>query len=223
MLSGETCSQNRHLMQQRTDNCQILVAALVFFCWFYPIFGTSLTSTSQAFIFLLVLQFYIFGSSFAHLISAALPDAETAGNIAAFLFALAVAFNGVFVPPNALPRFWIFMYRVSPITYLTGGLASVGLHGWPVVCGSGEVTTFEAPPGQTCESYMAEYLKTAPGYLLNNPTSVGSCEYCPLSGADQFLAGYGVSYDDRWRNSGIVWGFVAFNVSQAISPIENPD
>ena len=47
---------------------------------------------------------------------AALPDAETAGNIATLMFSMTLTFNGVFQPPNALPGFWIFMYRVSPLT-----------------------------------------------------------------------------------------------------------
>lgn len=158
-----------------------------------------------------MIQFYVFGSSFAHLVSASLPDAETAGNIAAFLFALCVAFNGVFVPPAGLPGFWIFMYRVSPLTYITGALAGVGLHGRPVDCGANEVTVFDAPAKATCGSYMADYLKVAPGRLLN-PEATSHCEYCPLTGADQFLAGVGISYDQRWRNSAIVWGFIAFNV-----------
>jgi len=200
------------------NKTQILIAIAVFVCWYYPIFGTQLTSGSQAFILLLVVQFYIFGSSFAHLVSASLPDAETAGNVAALLFALIVAFNGVFVPPNALPGFWIFMYRVSPLTYITAALAGVGLHGRQVHCGATEVTVFDPPANQTCGSYLADYLKTAPGQLLN-PQSFAGCEYCPLTGADQFLAGYGVSYEERWRNSSIVWGFVAFNVSIVVKPV----
>lgn len=199
------------------NNIQVLISLAVFACWYYPIFGTTLASGPQAFILLLVIQFYVFGSSFAHMVSASLPHAETAGNIAAFLFALIVAFNGVFVPPSGLPGFWIFMYRISPLTYLTAALAGVGLYGRQVHCGSTEVTRFDAPANETCWSYMAKYLDTAPGQLLN-PQATESCEYCPLTGADQFLSAYGVSYDERWRNSGIIWGFVALNVSSSLRP-----
>ena len=47
---------------------------------------------------------------------AALPDAETAANFATLMFSMALTFNGVFQAPSALPGFWIFMYRVSPLT-----------------------------------------------------------------------------------------------------------
>lgn len=188
------------------------MAVLVFACWYYPIFGVHLTSGAQSFMLLLVVQFYIFGASFGHLVSASVPDAQTAGAISSFLFALITAFNGVFVSPDALPGFWIFMYRISPLTYITASLAGVGLHGRPVNCGPSEVITFDAPPGQTCAAYLAEYLTAAPGRLLN-PQSTGGCEYCPLTNADQFLAGSGVSYNTRWRDSGIIWGFILLNVS----------
>lgn len=110
------------------------------------------------------------------------------------------------------------MYRISPLTYITAALAGVGLHGRQVHCGPTEVTVFDTPANQTCGTYLAEYLKTAPGQLLN-PQSIGNCQYCPLTGADQFLAAYGVSYEERWRNSGIVWGFLAFNVSILVKPV----
>jgi ATP-binding cassette, subfamily G (WHITE), member 2, PDR len=186
------------------------VAIAVFGCWVYPIYGI-LPSASQGYILLVVVQFYIFGSSFAHLLSAALPDAQTAGNVATFLFTLIVAFNGVFVPPNALPGFWIFLYRISPLTYIVGALSGAALHGRPVVCTLNELVIFQPPVGQTCGKYLEDYLATAPGQLLDQATTQ-DCSYCSLSNADEFLAGYNVSHNDRWRNFGIVWGFIAFNI-----------
>ena len=189
---------------------QIVVAIGVFGCWAYPIYGV-ISSSSQGFILLVVVQFYIFGSSFAHLLSAALPDAQTAGTVATFLFTLIVAFNGVFVPPNALPGFWIFLYRVSPLTYIVGALSGAALHGRPVVCAQSELSVFQPPGGQTCGTYLADFLSMAPGQLLN-PAATQDCSYCPLSVADEFLASYDVTYDTRWRDFGIVWGFIAFNI-----------
>ena len=66
----------------------------------------------------------MFASTYSNMIIAALPDAETAGAIATLMFSLILTFNGVFQPPEALPGFWIFMYRVSPLTYL-GKLATL--------------------------------------------------------------------------------------------------
>jgi hypothetical protein len=97
---------------------QILLGVMVFGSYFYPIYtrGGIPASDRQGLILLLLVQFFVFASTFAHMLISALPDAETAGNIATIMFSLTLTFNGVFQPPQALPGFWIFMYRVSPLT-----------------------------------------------------------------------------------------------------------
>jgi ATP-binding cassette subfamily G (WHITE) protein 2 (PDR) len=97
---------------------QILLGVMVFASYFYPIYTSNGIPPSgrQGLILLLLIQFFVFASTFAHMLIAALPDAETAGNIATLMFSLTLTFNGVFQPPTALPGFWIFMYRVSPLT-----------------------------------------------------------------------------------------------------------
>jgi hypothetical protein len=97
---------------------QILLGVMVFGSYFYPIYtkGGIPASDRQGLILLLLVQFFVFASTFAHMLISALPDSETAGNIATLMFSLTLTFNGVFQPPNALPGFWIFMYRVSPLT-----------------------------------------------------------------------------------------------------------
>jgi ATP-binding cassette subfamily G (WHITE) protein 2 (PDR) len=97
---------------------QIILGVMVFASYFYPIYtqGGIPPSSRQGLILLLLIQFFVFASTFAHMLISALPDAETAGNIATLMFSLTLTFNGVFQPPNALPGFWIFMYRVSPLT-----------------------------------------------------------------------------------------------------------
>jgi ATP-binding cassette, subfamily G (WHITE), member 2, PDR len=62
---------------------------------------------------------------------------------------------------------------------------------------------------------MAPFLETAPGHL-NNPDATTGCEYCTLSVADQFLAGSNISWDDRWRNYGIMWGYIVFSIAIAV-------
>jgi ATP-binding cassette subfamily G (WHITE) protein 2 (PDR) len=97
---------------------QILLGIMVFASYFYPIYTANgfPPSIRQGLILLLLVQFFVFASTFAHMLISALPDAETAGNIATLMFSLTLTFNGVFQPPQALPGFWIFMYRVSPLT-----------------------------------------------------------------------------------------------------------
>ena len=73
---------------------QILMGILVFACYYYPIYGKHQSSERQGLILLFSMQFFVFASTFAQMLIAAMPDAETAGNIATILFSLTLTFNG---------------------------------------------------------------------------------------------------------------------------------
>lgn len=100
---------------------QILLAVLVWASWYFPVFGKDQTSEQMGLMLLFCIEFFVFASTFAQMVIAGLPDAETAGNIATLMFSLMLTFNGVLQSPSALPGFWIFMYRVSPLSFLVGG------------------------------------------------------------------------------------------------------
>lgn len=191
----------------------IFLGILVFGCYYYAIIGIQ-DSARQGLVLLFLIEFFIYAGTFAHLCIAALPDAQTASSIVTLLFAMSLLFNGVMQSPKALPGFWIFMYRVSPFTYWISGIVSTQLHGRQVVCSSVETLVFNPPVGQTCGQYLAAYLTAAPG-TLENPGATSSCQYCPLSNADQFLASSEISYNQRWRNFGIFWAYIIFNVFAA--------
>ncbi|KAI9841997.1 MAG: hypothetical protein M1838_003324 [Thelocarpon superellum] len=190
---------------------QILLGILVFASFYFPIFGAGQSPDRQGLILLLIVQFFVFASTYAQLCISALPDAQTAGNIATLMFSLSLTFNGVFQPPQALPGFWIFMYRVSPLTYFVDGIAATGLSGRPITCSSAELAVFQPLPGHTCGQYLQAYLSKAPGSLYN-PNATSNCEYCTLSNTDQFLAGSAIEYSQRWRNYGIGFAYIIFNV-----------
>jgi len=193
---------------------QIFTGILVWACFYYPVVGIQ-SAQRQGLILLFSIEFFIYASSFAHFLIAAMPDAQTAGGVATTLFAMTLIFNGVMQSPTALPGFWIFMYRVSPLTYWVGGMAGTMLHGRQVECSSSEVSVFNPPTGQTCGQYMATYLTAAEG-TLQNPQATSDCRYCSLTVADQFLAGSGISYSDRWRNFGLVWAYIIFDIAAAV-------
>ncbi|KAI5299699.1 GTPase-activating protein, partial [Ascosphaera atra] len=156
--------------------------------------------------------FFIFSSSFAQLIIAGLPDAETASHVATSTFAMTLTFTGVLQPPDSLPGFWKFMWRVSPQTYTVGGLAALGLSQRPVNCDPAEVAKFPPPQGMNCMTYLSKFFEAgAPGQLLD-PNSTTLCEYCPLRVGDQFLHGSRIEYSHRWRNWGIGWAYIIFNI-----------
>lgn len=99
------------------------------------------------------------------------------------------------------------------MTYLVGGWAGTGLRGRSVTCSESESAIFDPPPGQTCLQYLTDFLNAgAPGQLYN-PSATSACQYCPISSAEQFLAATSVYPSQRWRNFGIVWAFIVFNVS----------
>lgn len=118
--------------------------------------------------------------------------------------------------PTQLPGFWIFMYRVSPLTYLISALLSTGIANQTIQCSSLELLTFSPPTGQTCAAYMADYIALAGGGTLANPEATSSCEFCSLSSTNTFLASVSSYYDQRWRNFGLMWVYIGFNVMVAL-------
>lgn len=166
---------------------QIFIGVISWACYYYPIYGSTQASQRQGLMLLFVVQFYIFTSTFASLVISSLPDAETGGTIATLLFIMALTFNGVMQPPNALPGFWIFMYRVSPLTYLIAGITATGLHARQVHCADAELSVFNPPAGLSCGAYLDPYVRAAGGQLYN-PTAMSGCQYCQLQNADQYLS-----------------------------------
>lgn len=123
--------------------------------------------------------------------------------------------KSVLVSPSSLPNFWIFMYRLSPFTYLISGIASVGLANAPVTCSSIELLHFSPIANQTCGEYMAPYIHSAGGYLVNS-AEMADCAYCPVSDTNALLGLVGIEYGDRWRDFGIMWVYVVVDVVGAL-------
>ena len=192
----------------------IITGILSYASYYYAVIGIQ-SSERQVLVLLFVIQLFIFASSFAHLTIVTIPDAQTAGGIVTLLMLMMTMFSGVLQAPQALPGFWIFMYRVNPFTYWIGGIAGTQLHDRQVECSTSEMSIFDAPAGQTCGQYLQSYLADAPGYLLNvNATE--NCEYCSIRNGDIFLAGSKIFWSERWRNFGIMWAFIIFNFFAAI-------
>jgi ATP-binding cassette subfamily G (WHITE) protein 2 (PDR) len=200
-----------------------LMAVLIFFCWYYPIglyrnAELSNTVTERGgLMFLLVWEFLLFTSTFTNMVIAAVDTAETGGNIANLLFSLTLVFCGVLAGPAVFPRFWIFMYRISPFTYLVDAMLSVAVAKTSVVCAPNEFRHFLAPVGQNCGQYMYDYINvTRAGGYLQDPSATGDCSYCSFDSTDQFLTAVNSSYDHRWRNFGILLVFILFNAVMAV-------
>lgn len=57
-------------------------------------------------------------------------------------------------------------------------------------CSATEIHILSAPSGQTCQSYMSQYISRAGGYLLN-PTASTNCQFCSRDSTDTFLLVFG--------------------------------
>ncbi|KAI9730851.1 MAG: GTPase-activating protein [Cirrosporium novae-zelandiae] len=191
---------------------QTFLAILAWAGWYYTVFGDNNSSEESGLMLLFVIEFMVFAATFAQMVIAALPDAETAGNIATLFFSLTLTFNGVLQTPDALPRFWIFMYRVSPLTYLIGGWAGTSLSDRIVRCAKNELAIFDPPSGQTCGEYLEKYFQMGATGNLYNPSASSSCEYCSLSTGAQFLAASRIYASEAWRNFGLLWAYIIFNI-----------
>jgi ABC-type multidrug transport system permease subunit/ABC-type multidrug transport system ATPase subunit len=217
-----------------------LMAALMYFCWYYPVglqenaAAAGQTTERGALMFLLLVAFLLFTSTFTDFIIAGFETAEAGGNIANLLFSLCLIFCGVLATPDTMPRFWIFMYRVSPFTYLVSAMLSTAVANTDVFCAANEFLHFAPPDGLTCGEYMEPYIKTFSGYL-QDPQNTTMCSYCTISKTNVFLASVQSSYDDRWRNFGyvshsalvhtrgsltpsrsILWVYIIFNIFAAL-------
>ncbi|KAJ5151362.1 uncharacterized protein N7482_010614 [Penicillium canariense] len=194
---------------------QILLGVLVWASYYYPIYGANQSLDQQGLMMMFVVQFFPFTSTYADLVISSLPDAETAGTVATLSFALILTFNGVMQTPTALPGFWTFMYRVSPLTYLVAGMCGNALHGQQVRCSSRELSVLSPPEGMTCGQYLGDWLSASPGQLFN-PSATTGCEICAFTTADQYLSLSKIYYSQRWRNFGIGWAYIGFNIGGAI-------
>ena len=59
-----------------------------------------------------------------------------------------------------------------------------------------------------------------PGYIVSNATS--ACEYCAYKVGDQFYSGLGFSFDNRWRDLGILAAFVGSNLCLLFLGVSSP-
>ncbi|KAL6707692.1 Multidrug resistance protein [Coniothyrium glycines] len=198
-----------------------LMAVLIYFCWYYPIgLYRNATPTDAVTLrgfqeFLFVWMFLLFTSTFTHMVIAGMESAETGGNIANLMFSLCLIFCGVLAQPSQFPRFWIFMYRVSPFTYLVSGMLSSGLANSDVYCADNEFNVFEPTNGSTCGEYIQRYIDDNDGYI-DNPTALSGCRYCSMADTNSFLESLSSDYSVLWRNFGIMWAYIVFNIAAAL-------
>ncbi|EGC47549.1 ABC transporter [Histoplasma capsulatum var. duboisii H88] len=196
-----------------------LMAVPAFFAWYYPIgfqrnAGDDVAGRSGT-MFLLIWIFLVYGSTFGSMVVSGIDLAETAGNISQLLFSMALIFCGVLATPDAMPGFWIFMYRLSPFNYFVSSVLSTGIAGVDIQCSSIELLRVPPPPGKTCLEYFQQYMSFAGGRLLT-PDKTDMCEFCTVMTTDDYLKQVNIYFADRWFNIGILFAFIAVNIVGAV-------
>ncbi|EAU31010.1 ABC transporter CDR4 [Aspergillus terreus NIH2624] len=198
-----------------------LMSVIMFLCFYYPIGlyqnaePAHQVTERGALFFLFLWAFMMFTCTFTDFIIAGVESAEQGGNVANLLFMLCLIFCGVLATPSSFPHFWIFMYRVSPFTYMVQGMMTAAVANTDVVCAANELLHFPPPAGQTCGQFLQHYIDVAGGYLQDsNATDV--CTYCTIGKTNVYLAGVDAFYDQRWRNFGIFIVYVVVNIFGAL-------
>ncbi|KAJ0109472.1 ABC-2 type transporter [Diaporthe amygdali] len=199
-----------------------LMSVFCFICWYFPIgLYRNAEWTGQVHergitTFLHVWVFFLFTSTFAHMMIAGLPNPDIASAVTNLLFIMMFIFCGVLAGPKELPGFWIFMYRINPFTYVVEGFMGTTLANAPMSCDKTEIVEFNAPNGTTCDDYLAAYIKINGGYLVDGDEGSSSCHYCSMDDTNMFLKGINVDFGNRWRDFGFLWAYVVFNCAAAV-------
>jgi ABC-type multidrug transport system permease subunit len=195
----------------------IFAGSLFFLPWFNTVSfyhnwpDNTNKSARGAYMWLMLMLFEMWISTFGQAMAALAPNPETASTLTTLFASFVILFSGVLQPFSQLISFWHWVYRASPFTYLVGGLISTALAGSPVKCTPEEVTHFNPPAGQTCGDYAGVFAQMR-GNLLN-PTASDDCMYCRYKSSDEYLLNLNMIYADRWRNLGLMVVYVLFNVA----------
>ena len=188
----------------------VVAGGIYFCCWWWGIVGYRVSSFTSGFTFLLIILFELYYIGFGQAIAAFAPNELLASLLVPVFFLFVVSFCGVVVPPSGLPYFWrSWMYYLTPFHYLLEAFLGAAIHDQPVTCTSSEFARFNAPPGQTCQSYTQSYIAEAGGYVQVGAN--GICEFCQYATGDEFGRGFSVYYSHIWRDFGIFCGFILFN------------
>ncbi|OEJ83075.1 ATP-dependent permease PDR12 [Hanseniaspora osmophila] len=183
---------------------------ICFICYYWPGQFSGRASHAGYWFLIYVIMFPIYFISYGSWIIYMAPDVPSASMINSNLFAMLLLFCGILQPFHKMPGFWTFMYKVSPFTYVVQSLVSSIVHNKKVICNPHEFAILDPPQGQTCEQFLAFYRDENKGYI-DNPDATDNCRYCPYTVSDQIVEQYGIRWDQRWRNFGLLWAYIVFN------------
>ncbi|KAJ5767493.1 hypothetical protein N7533_000076 [Penicillium manginii] len=182
----------------------IICATLYFVCFYFTAGFQNLASISGHFYLQMIFYEFLY-TSIGQAIAAYAPNEYFAAVMNPVLIGAGlVSFCGVVVPYSQMQPFWRYwMYYLDPFTYLVGGLLGEVLWDVKVQCEPSEYITFSAPSGQNCGEYMADFLSTQAGYLLDS-NSTDTCSFCQYSSGADYAKTFNLQEKYySWRDTGI--------------------
>jgi ATP-binding cassette, subfamily G (WHITE), member 2, SNQ2 len=197
-----------------TQKCTLTLVspAVGFFLPLYYLPGFQPAPSRAGYQFLIILIVELFSVTLGQTMAALTPSSFISSLLNPFVVIVFALFCGVTIPKPQIPKFWrLWLYELVPFTRLVGGMVSTELHDRVVECKAVEFNAFSAPDGLTCGEYMADFFANGgPGYIRDNVTS--ACEYCAYRVGDEFYEPFGFSFEQRWRDLGILVAFIASNL-----------
>ncbi|KDQ56593.1 hypothetical protein JAAARDRAFT_58879 [Jaapia argillacea MUCL 33604] len=188
----------------------ILSGTLYFVCWYWTVGFPNDRAGYTYLMFGIIVPLYY--TTVGQAVAAMSPSAEIAAILFSFLFSFVLTFNGVFQPYRQL-KWWRWMYRLVPYTYLIEGVLGQALGNTQITCSPIEYVTLQPPSPQTCGAYLERYITSMGGYLTN-PNATSDCQFCSARTADQFLKGaFNIQWKHHWRDAGLLFGYLAFNIA----------
>ena len=89
-------------------------------------------------------------------------------------------------------------------------------------CAEKELVTLQPPTGESCSTFMAQFISNRGGYLMN-PDDVSNCRFCSSRTTDQWMEpSFNIFYSHHWRDFGLFCAYILFNVSRSLSCINGP-
>lgn len=206
-------------------------AVLYFACWYYTVgFPTDSNKSGAVFFVMLFYEFSYTGMgqfiaackssiplhrvlvqfcgrvlTFAAASDA--PNAVFASLVNPLILGTLISFCGVLVPYAELQVFWKYwMYYLNPYNYLMGSILTFTVWDAKVKCRESEYALFDTPLGQSCQSYLTDYMNSTTGsrIFLSNPDATSGCKVCQYTHGKDYLATLNLThYFDGWRDSAI--------------------
>ncbi|CAI4057848.1 hypothetical protein SKDZ_04G2390 [Saccharomyces kudriavzevii ZP591] len=189
----------------------LLFSTVFFVSSYFPLRIFFEASRSAVYFLNYCIMFQLYYVGLGLLILYMSPNLPSANVILGLCLSFMLSFCGVTQPVSLMPGFWTFMWKASPYTYFVQNLVGIMLHKKPVVCKKKELNYFNPPNGSTCGEYMKQFLEKSTGYI-ENPDATSDCAYCIYEVGDNYLTHISSKYSYLWRNFGIYWIYIFFNI-----------